>query len=368
MARGRIVIILVLLSLVGAAVWLLYGGEDKSANGRFGRFGRGAVTVGVKEIEYRTFSDIVEALGTANARESIMLSSPVSEIVHEVHFEDGQIVKRGDILVTLVSAEENAQLREAEANVLEARQQYERTKELVERGNASGATLDTQQRRVEEVQSRLEALQARMADRLIRAPFDGVLGLRQISAGSLISPTTEITTLDDIDSINLDFAVPERFVATLGVGQAVSARVEAYPDRMFEGTVKSIDSRIDPATRSVIVRAEVPNKDHAIKPGMLMEVEVVSRKWEGLSLPEEAVIPTGGQNFVFIVEDGTSVRKQVELGLRRPGYVEVLSGVNAGDRVVTEGTLRLGRQGLKVRILGEANDPKPQERPNRKGN
>jgi membrane fusion protein (multidrug efflux system) len=351
MGRGRIIIIIVLLLLVATAAWLLFSGEENES--RSGRFGRSVVTVGVQTIETREFSDIVEALGTANARESIILLSPVSEIVREVHFDDGQLVKRGDILVTLVSEEENAQLREVEANVLEAQQQYIRTSELVERGNASSATLDTQQRRVDESRSRLEAFQARIADRLIRAPFDGVLGLRQISAGSLISPTTEITTLDDIESINLDFAVPERFVATLKVGQSVTARVEAYPDRMFEGIVKSIDSRIDPATRSVIVRAEVPNSDHAIKPGMLMEVEVVSREWEALSLPEEAVVPTGGQNYVFIIENDQSVRKTVELGLRRPGYVEVLSGVNKGDKVVTEGTLRLGRQGIKVRILGD---------------
>jgi membrane fusion protein (multidrug efflux system) len=354
MGRGRITIILVLLSLIAAAVWLIVGDDN---TGRSGRFGRGAVTVGVKTVEARTFSDIVEALGTANARESITLSSPVSETVHKVHFEDGQTVKRGDILVTLVSAEENAQLREAEANVLEAQQQYIRTKELVDRGNASGATLDTQQRRVDESQSRLEALKARMADRLIRAPFDGVLGLRQISAGSLISPTTAITTLDDIDIINLDFSVPERFVSTLKVGQSVSATVEAYPERIFEGMVKSIDSRIDPATRSVIVRAEVPNRDKALKPGMLMAVEVVSRQWEGLAVPEESVVPTGGQNFVFVIENEKSVRKQVELGLRRPGYVEVLSGLSGGEKVVTEGTLRLGRLESKVRILGDKKTP-----------
>jgi membrane fusion protein (multidrug efflux system) len=348
MGRGSSVLLVALLVLAGAAAWLILGGEEQSGGRGFG--GR-AVTVGVMPVETRTFNDIVEALGSARASESVVVTSSVSDMVQKIHFEDGQRVNKGDLLVELVSVEEGAQLREAEANVLESQQQFIRIQELVDRGSSSGAALDAQQRSVDEAQSRLDALKARLADRQIRAPFAGVLGLRQISEGSLISPSTVITTLDAIDIINFDFSVPEKFLATLGAGQPVQATVEAYPGRVFDAKVKSVDSRVDQATRSVIVRAEMENSDNAIIPGMLVAVKVVSREWQGLSIPEEAVVPTGGRNFVFVVSGEESIRKEVELGIRRPGYVEVLSGLSEGEQVVTEGTMRLGRSGIKVRVL-----------------
>lgn len=362
MGSGRIVLLVVFIALAGSASWLMM--QDNTGSER-GRRGGGAVSVVTKAVELREFSDIVEALGTARARESVVLTPRVSDTVRQVAFEDGQMVKKGDLLVALEDAEEAAQLSEAQANLREAQSQFARTEDLVTRGNASTATLDAQRRRVAEARFRLVAAEARMADRRIVAPFDGVLGLRQVSEGSLITQNNPITTIDSIDIINLDFSVPERFIATLAPGQKVNARVEAYPGRVFEGVIGTVDNRVDPVTRSVIVRASIPNKDNALRPGLLMTVEVISRTWQGLSVPEESVVPSGGRAYVFVTNDGVADRREVTLGIRRPGYVEVTDGLSAGERVVVEGTMRLGRAGMPVRESGEGGQSGTQGRPQR---
>lgn len=357
MKTGKLVLAVVLLGLLAAAGWLLYGPEEDTQ-----RRGRGgfAVSVITEPVVRREFSDIVEALGTARARESVTISARVSDTVKKVHFDDGQTVEAGDLLVELVDAEEQAQLLEARANLFEAETQFARTEDLVTRGNASTATLDAQRRRVDEARYRFAAAEARLADRKVVAPFDGVLGIRQISEGSLITQGTPITTIDAVDIINLDFSVPERFLAVLAPGQTVSARVEAYPGKKFTGTIKTIDSRVDAVTRSVLVRAQVDNEDGLLRPGLLMILEVTSRTWQGLAIPEESVVPTGGRNYVFVVADDNADRVEVELGIRRPGYVEVVSGLDEGARVVTEGTIRLGRSGVPVRD-GAGDVQKPQD-------
>lgn len=346
MGLGRVILFVVFLGLVAGAAWLFYADDNA---GRGDRRGGGVVTVVTHAVEEREFTDIVEALGTARALESVVLTSRVSDTVQTVSFKDGQTVKKGDLLVELEDAEEQAQLSEARANLKEAESQFARTEDLVKRGNASTSTLDAQRRNVDEARFRLVAAQARLNDLRIVAPFDGVLGLRQISEGALINQSTPITTIDAIDVINLDFSVPERFIATMAPGQEVDAHVQAYPGRLFRGTVKTVASRVDPVTRSVIVRAEVQNSDHALRPGLLMTVEVISRTWQGLSIPEEAVVPSGGRNYVFLKSGDMAERREVKLGIRRPGYVEVTEGLQAGDRVVVEGTIRLGRSGTRLR-------------------
>ena len=348
MKTGRVVLIAIFIALAGAAGWLLYNDGVSDARGMRG--GR-VVTVVSTPVETREFSDVVEALGTARARESVTLTARVSDTVRSVKFEDGQVVKKGDVLIRLEDDEENAQLSEAEANLKEAERSFERIKNLVRQGNASTAALDTEQRRLDEARFRLQAAQARLDDQRVVAPFDGVLGLRRVSEGSLLSSNQPITTIDAIDLIKLDFSVPERFIATLKQGQTVQAKVSAYPGRVFTGVITTIDSRIDPITRSVIVRAEIPNDETLLRPGLLMTVEVLSKAWDAVSVPEQAVVPTAGRQYVFVMNGDEAERREVKLGLRRPGYVEVVEGLQVGDRVVVEGTLRLGREGMKVRDM-----------------
>ncbi len=350
MTMGRAILLLILAAMFGLSAYFYVSGTGHDERSGFG--GR-RVTVVAEPVGMREFADIVEAIGTVSAQESVMLLSGVSDTVKAIHFSDGQIVLKGDLLVELEDAEEEAQLEEARANLTEAQQQFERTQDLASRGSATASDLDAQQRRLNEARSRLAVAEARLKDRKVRAPFDGVLGLREVSEGSFLTPQTVITTIDAVQKMNLDFDVPERFLATLKSGLQVEAHVEAFPSQTFPGIVRTVDSRVDPATRLVTVRAEINNEDLLLRPGMLMIVRLISNRWQGLSVPEEAIVPTGGKTYAFVVRDGVSERVEVKLGIRRPGYVEVTEGLSEGDLVVTEGTFRLGRGETPVRLRGE---------------
>ncbi|WP_374763696.1 efflux RND transporter periplasmic adaptor subunit [Yunchengibacter salinarum] len=351
MTVGRVILIMMALGLAGLGAWLALTGTPGGGGPRWGNDGDGAVTVGVERVSERRFTRVVEALGTTTARESVTLNSTVTDTVAAIHFQDGDLVEKGDLLIELTADEEKAELAEVNAAIAEAERQYTRLNDLVKQGNASPATLDSQGREVAELKSRRDAVKARIADRRVRAPFDGILGLRRVSEGALLTANTPITTIDAIDRVNLDFPVPEKFIATLAPGQTVKAEAEAYPGEVFEGVVKTVSSRVDPATRSVVVRAQLPNPDMKLRPGMLMRLDVESRSWQALAVPEEAVVPSGGREYVYVVRGDSAERVRIELGLRRPGYAEVISGLERGDQVVTEGTLRLGQQGVKVRTL-----------------
>jgi membrane fusion protein, multidrug efflux system len=191
---------------------------------------------------------------------------------------------------------------------------------------------------------------ARLSDRLIRAPFAGVLGFRQVSPGTLLQPNTPITTLDDISTIKLDFTVPETFLGAMKPGAAVVAKSASYPDREFDGVVRAVGSRVDPVTRAIQVRAHLPNEDRALRPGMLMTVRVVMSEHDALVVPEHAVYQIQDRAYVYRVGDDLVAReRQIGLGERRVGFVEVTSGLDEGDRVVVEGIVKL-RDGIKVRL------------------
>lgn len=287
------------------------------------------------------FVDSIEAIGTAKADESVTLAAKVTETVRRVNFQDGDAVKAGDILVELTSTEESALLAEAKANLLETEQQFDRIKDLVSRGSVAQARLDEQTALRDAARARVEALAARLKDRLIRAPYDGVLGFRQVSPGTLVQPNTPIVTIDDIDTIKLDFAVPEQFLTALTVGQEVEARAAAYEGRTFKGKLSSIDSRIDPATRTVTARALIDNPDHLLRPGMLLTLAVIRERAERLAVPEDALIPVQDRQQAYVVKDGVAQLRAVTIGRRRPGVVEITDGLAEGEQVVVEGVVRL---------------------------
>lgn len=346
--RFKWLLILAALALFAFAAWLRFAPHEVNGNHR--RMG-GAVPVEVVVVQPVRFVDRIEALGTAKANESVTLTARVAEVVGKVHFQDGQQVKKGTILVEFDRREEEARLREAEAALKEAEQQLARTRDLVRRGNASRATLDERERDVAQARARVAAARAQLADRIVRAPFDGVLGLRQVSPGALVSPGTTITTIDDITPIKLDFSVPERFISALRPGQRIRARAAAWPDRVFEGKIETIASRVDPVTRAVTVRAVLPNDVGLIRPGMLLSVEVLGASRENPAVPEEALLLIGREHYVFVIGDGDiAEQRRVVIGTRLPGLVEIRKGLKAGERVVVAGILRL-RPETKVRIV-----------------
>lgn len=310
----------------------------------------------VTEAKKDKFEDRVEALGTLRANEAIVLTATVTEPVTAVNFEDGQRVKAGDILIEMMSKQEAAELDAEQATVDEARRQVERIEPLVKGGAASKSVLDQRQREYETAKARLDEVKSRISDRVITAPFEGVLGLRNISVGAVLQPGMKITTLDDDSVMKLDFSVPSVFLSALTVGLEIEAMSNAFDGRTFKGTIASIDSQIDPATRSITARAIIPNAEHLLRPGLLMSVEILKNPRETIILPEEAVVPVGRENHVFVIEEveGKIVAKKrnVVLGARRPGDVEILEGVTAGEKVVTHGTLNVS-DGAEVSIRAE---------------
>ncbi|MGF1642943.1 MAG: efflux RND transporter periplasmic adaptor subunit [Thiotrichales bacterium] len=315
-----------------------------------------ATPVIVAEARVVNFDDRVEALGTLRANEMVALTANVTETVAAIRFDDGERVAAGDVLVELNSSEQRALLAEAKATVDEARAQFERVRPLAAQGTAAQSLLDERRREWDTARARLVAIESRLAERQIRAPFAGVVGLRNISVGALVRPGDLITTLDDDSVMKLEFSVPSTYLETLRPDLPISARARAFGAKTFEGVVSSIDSRVDPVTRSVVVRARVPNPDRALRPGMLMSVELRKAPRDAVVVPETALVPLGRGNFVFVVEaPGDRVaRREVRIGSRRTGEVEIAHGVESGAKVVIHGTLRL-RDGdlIEVRAVDD---------------
>jgi membrane fusion protein (multidrug efflux system) len=306
----------------------------------------------VTEAQPATIVDRVEALGTLYANESVELTTAVTETVTALQFDDGDRVEAGQVLAEMTRGEEHAQLQEARATVAEARRQYERIRSLEEKQTAAESLLDQRRREWETARARLAAIESRLADRLVRAPFPGVVGLRNVSVGALVEPGDLITTLDDDSVMKLDFSVAAVYLGMLVPGLPVTATTQAWEGRRFKGRVKSIDSRVDPVTRSIVVRALVPNPDHALRPGMLMQVELLNRRRKAIVIPEECLVPQGRQQFVFVVDpaqDNTVERREVRIGTRRPGEVEIVDGLKTGELVITDGTIKV-RPGDRVAV------------------
>ncbi len=311
----------------------------------------------------------VEALGTLKANESVTITATVTETLSVIHFEDGQRVRAGDLLVEMTNTEEHALLEEARVRAGEAARQYERIKALVAQRSASESLLDERKRDLDTTRALLVALESRLADRIIKAPFSGVLGLRHISRGALVEPGDPITTLDDDRVMKLDFAVPSVYLRALAPDLGIEARTRAQGEQIFTGVVRGIDSRIDPVTRAVQVRALIPNPEGRLKPGLLMRVELLIAPHEGLVIPESAILQQGQDHFVMAViagQDGpTAERRQVQIGIRQPGLVEIRAGLAAGERVVTDGSDQVN-SGQRLTILAGADgtrDPRAMMEP-----
>jgi membrane fusion protein (multidrug efflux system) len=305
------------------------------------------------------FEDRIEALGTLRANESVNLTASVTETVTVLYFDDGDRIEKDALLAEMTSTEEHALLEEARALVGEAQRQYRRVKSLEAQGTAAKSLLDERKREWQTARARLIAIESRLEDRLIKAPFSGLVGLRNISVGALVEPGDLITTLDDDSVMKLDLAVPSLFLGELRPGLPIRANTRAYGERVFEGEIHSIDSRIDPVTRSITVRALVPNPELLLKPGMLMQVTLRKDLRQALVIPEAALMPQGRDQYVLLAiphDTGHKAEKrQIQIGSRRPGEVEVVEGLKPGDLVITHGSMR-ARPGSEVQIRGRHED------------
>jgi membrane fusion protein (multidrug efflux system) len=308
----------------------------------------------VQPVTRTAWVDRIQALGTARANESVTLTAKTAETVARVNFSDGQLVEAGAVLVEMTDRAEVAQLKEAQAAYSETEKQYERLRGLVKQGTVTQSQVDAQLAARDTARARMEAIRVRLSDRVVTAPFAGVLGFRAVSPGTLVQPGTVITTLDDIRTIKLDFSVPETFLSALAPGQTIEAKSAAYPDVAFDGIVTSLDSRVDPVTRAILVRAEIPNPERLLKPGMLLNVDVLNRPRESLTIPEISLSALRERMFVYRVDADNVAREiTVRIGGRRSGEVEILEGLSEGDRIVTDGLVRM-RDGAPVAIVSPA--------------
>jgi membrane fusion protein (multidrug efflux system) len=280
----------------------------------------------------------IEAVGTTQANESVEVTSKSSNTVTAIRFQEGEIVERGAVLVEMDASEARANLAEAQAALARSKSQYDRSRDLQSRQAMSVSDLEQVEASLKADEARVAAAQARLDDTVIRAAFDGRTGFRHVSVGSFVSQGSVITTLDDTSVIKLDFTVPETYLFVLRRGLPVKAAATGLPDRTFDGVVTNMDSRVDPVTRSVIVRAELPNEEALLRQGMFMTVMLQGEVEPTLLVPEEALVPERGHAYVFVVKDNVVERREVRTGKRRPGFVEIVSGVVDQERVVVDGT------------------------------
>jgi len=345
------------VSLLGLGLLLGCGGDGESA----GASQRPPTPVVVSTPFEYDFADRIEAIGTAYANESVEITARVTKRVEHVRFQDGQTVKAGETLVELESSEERAQLAQARANRSDAQIRFDRVADLAKMGTESRSRYDEVRTALDAANARVEELEARLADLRITAPFSGVLGLREVSPGTLLRPGDRITTLDDLGRIKLDFSVPETFLAMLAPGLPVATQNAAYPGRTFVGRVAAVDPRVDPNTRAVRVRAEIDNADLAIKPGMLLSLALEANPTRSLALAEQALVPSGSSQFVVVLDaDDKPRRVEVQIGRRVPGLVEIRSGLSAGQRVVIDGAMLIAPGGV-VKVLREEAPEAPEK-------
>jgi len=310
-----------------------------------------AVPVAVALAATEPFTETLEALGTASANESVVITPTLEERVVGIFFEDGDAVDKDQVLVRLDDSESRYLLAEVSATLREQQKQFERISKLAKTNSTSRSRLDEEQGLLEIAKAKVAHLNAQLRDYTIRAPFAGILGTRRISNGAVIDSDTVITTLDDTTVIKLDFTVPEAYLGFLRTGMDVAAQSPAYPDRDFNGTVTAISSRVDPETRTLTIRAQIPNPDRLLKPGMLLTVDLIKNRAQALIIPEEAVILEKDKKFALVVTaENTVTKKEIVTGRRSPGKVEVLSGLKAGQRVIIKGITRV-RPGISVNVV-----------------
>ncbi|MFM7346186.1 MAG: efflux RND transporter periplasmic adaptor subunit [Tagaea sp.] len=348
--------VIVVLGVAGAGGWYAYKEYGGGATAATQRQAPPPPAVEFVTPTPKRVIDKAEAVGTARANESVTLTTRQTGTVSRILFQEGQTVRQGQALVELESRERaadmdsvRAEIAQARAAADEIRQQLDRTRALRATGNAPEARVDqlesqlrAAEGRIRQNESRLRAADARLDDFRIVAPFEGRVGLRQVSVGALLQPGTVVTTLDDVRTIKVDFSIPEQFLGVLRQGLSVTATTPAFAGRPFVGTVTAIDTRVDPATRAVRLNATFDNADGSLKPGMFLNVGLaVATRDNALVVPEDALVAEGARQFVFVVSDGRSMRREVKLGLRQQGEVEIVEGVAAGDQIIVRGLQRV---------------------------
>jgi membrane fusion protein (multidrug efflux system) len=329
------------------------GADGKGGGGPGGPGGpRGPVGVEVAKVDRRPLADEVVAVGSLRANETVTLRSEVAGRIERVGFSDGARVQRGTTLIALDASVAAAEAEQSRAELALARANYERTVELAQRNFVSVSAKDQAAANLKIQEAKLRLAEAKLAKSEIRAPFSGVMGLRNVSPGDFVRDGADLAVIEDIATMKVDLRMPERYLGSVKVGQVAQLSFDSMPGKTFKATIAAIDAQIDANGRSLLARGKLANPDGALRSGMFARARVVVRaNAEALTIPEEAVISQGADTFVWKVDAGKAVRTKIEIGLRRDARAEVLSGLAFDDLVVTAGQLRLQRDGQEVRVI-----------------
>jgi len=303
-------------------------------------------------VEVGKVSDEVTAVGSLLAEESVIIRPEIDGRIVGLHFQEGQAVAAGTRLVSIENSEFDAQAAAVRADLRTEEQRLSRTRELHQQNFISKDALDVQLGAVDRLKAHLAEAESRVAKSVIRAPFSGTVGLRMISPGAYVKAGTDIVRLESIGTIKADFRIPELYMSKLGSNQEIAIRLDAYPGEEFRGRIYAVEPVVDEQTRTILMRARIPNKGNKLKPGMFVRVAVtLANRPNAIIVPEQAIWPQGQDNFVFRVVDGKAALTKIQIGNRQPGRVEIIQGLNATDTVVTEGQIKL-RDGAPVMVMG----------------
>jgi len=312
------------------------------------------VPVEAAKVEAGPMSERITAVGSLLSNEAVIVRSEIAGRVVEIGFEEGRPVEKGAVLLKLDDSLNRAELADANARLELAKRNFSRTEELFGNQVATARSRDEARSSLDVGTATLELAKVRLEKTRLAAPFAGIVGLRRVSIGDYITVGQDLFNLEDIDPIKVDFRVSERYLSAVRSGQAIEIGVDAYPGRVFKGEVFAIDPRIDAAGRSVVIRARVANREKLLRPGLFARVTLILElKPDALTVPEQALMPRGEDQFVYKVIDGKAKQTKVTIGTRRDGRVEIVEGLGRDDVVVTAGHQKI-RDGGAVRVLDEA--------------
>jgi membrane fusion protein (multidrug efflux system) len=303
----------------------------------------------------RTLLRIVEAVGSTRAAQTVDIKPQADGTITEIAYQPGQRVEKGTVLFRLDDDIQRADLAQARAELVKAQQALERGQSLRQSRVMAAASLEELEAARASAQAQVERAERRLADRTIRAPFDGTPGFSAVDMGAQVENSTELTGFNDLSSVIVEFAVPEEYFAIARTGLVAKASTAAWPGRTFQAPISAIAPAIDPVSRSFVARARIANDDGALASGMFMRLKLELASTAAVMVPEEAVTVEGSTAFVFVVNDDKAERRAVKTGGREPGWVQILDGVTAGEEVVFSGTSKV-RPGGAVKVVNAQAD------------
>lgn len=343
--RLYIPIILILLSLSGCK-----NAQDNPLQ----KTGTNAMGVNVFVVRPKPLENIIFSNGTILANESVELRSEVSGRIRNISFTEGNRVNKGDLLVKIVDDDLQAQLKKLTIQETLAQEDVQRKTKLRELDAISQEEFDQAQNQLLVIQAEIQLVKAQIEKTEIRAPFEGLIGLRYVSPGGYLSPSTLVTNLLDLDPVKIEFSVPEKYLGQISKNTAISFSIDGN-DSIFTGTVYAIEPKINPATRSLNIRAVCPNPDQLLLPGNFTKVSILLQKInDAIVVPSQVLIPDIKGEKVFVVSGGKAKPVYVETGIRTENEVQVLTGMNANDTIITTGLLQL-KEGMAVSIRKTVN-------------